>query len=103
MVKKNVLALANKINAGLTGGIIKVKPTDPEYRILEPVTTDEMAAVALYLEVRKPKSVEEVAKKCGKSPAEVEKIFRKMAIDGSIKFEPVDGKDMYFLECTQTV
>ncbi len=98
MVKKNVLALANKINAGLTGGIIKVKPTDPEYRILEPVTTDEMAAVALYLEVRKPKSVEEVAKKCGKSPAEVEKIFRKMAIDGSIKFEPVDGKDMYFLE-----
>ncbi len=98
MVKKNVLALANKINAGLTGGIVKVKPTDPEYRILEPVTTDEMAAVALHLEIRKPKSVEEVAAKCGKSPEEVEAIFEKMAIDGSIKFEPENGKNMYFLE-----
>ena len=38
MVKKKVLELANKIAAGITGGIVKVKPTDPEYRILEPVT-----------------------------------------------------------------
>ncbi len=98
MVKKNVLALANKINAGLTGGVIKVKPTDPEYRILEPVTTDEMAGVALHLEIRKSKSVEEVSKKCGKSPEEVEEILNKMAIDGSVKYENEDGKKMYFLE-----
>lgn len=98
MVKKNVLALANKINAGLTGGIVKVKPTDPEYRILEPVTTDEMAAIALHLEIRKPKSVKEIAAKCGKSPEEVESVLHKMAIDGSIKFETEHGEDMYFLE-----
>ncbi len=98
MVKKNVLALANKINAGLTGGVIKVKPTDPEYRILEPVTTDEMAGVALHLEIRKPKSVEEVSRKCGKSPEEVEEILNKMAIDGSVKYEDEDGQKMYFLE-----
>ena len=98
MVKKNVLALANKISAGLTGGIIRVKPTDPEYRILEPVTTDEMAAVALHLEIRKPKSVQEVAKKCGKSPEEVEEILNRMAIDGSAKYEVEHGEKVYFLE-----
>ena len=98
MVKKKVLELANKIAAGITGGIIKVKPTDPEYRILEPVTTDEMAEVALHLEIRKPKSVKEVAALCGKSSEEVEKLLYKMAVDGSIKLENEHGEDKYFLE-----
>ena len=98
MVKKKVLELANKIAAGITGGIVKVKPTDPEYKILEPVTTDEMAEVALHLEIRKPKSVEEVAALCGKPKDEVEKILYKMAVDGSIKLENENGVDKYFLE-----
>lgn len=98
MVKKKVLELANKIGAGITGGVVRVKYTDPEYKILEPVTTDEMAEVALRLEIRKPKSVEEVAALCGKPADEVEKILFKMAVDGSIKLEEVNGVDKYFLE-----
>jgi len=98
MVKKNVLELANKIAAAITGGIVKVKPTDPEYRILEPVVTDEMAEVALKLEIRKPKSVKEVAALCGKPEDEVEKMLFQMAIDGVIKVEEEHGVDMYFLE-----
>jgi NADPH-dependent glutamate synthase beta subunit-like oxidoreductase/NAD-dependent dihydropyrimidine dehydrogenase PreA subunit len=98
MVKQKVLDLANKIAAGITGGLVKVKPTDPEYKILEPVTTDEMAEVALHLEIRKPKSVEEVAALCGKPAAEVEKILFKMAVDGSVKMEHEHGADKYFLE-----
>jgi NADPH-dependent glutamate synthase beta subunit-like oxidoreductase/Fe-S-cluster-containing hydrogenase component 2 len=98
MVKQKVLQLANKIAAGITGGLVKVKPTDPEYRILEPVTTDEMAEVALHLEIRKPKSVEEVAALCGRPADEVEKILFKMAVDGSVKYESENGVDKYFLE-----
>lgn len=98
MVKKKVLELANKISAGLTGGVIKVKPTDPEYRILEPVTTDEMAEVALHLEIRKPKSLDEIAALSKKSVEEVDKLLSKMAIDGSVKVETINGKDHYFLE-----
>lgn len=98
MVKKKVLELANKISAGLTGGVIKVKPTDPEYRILEPVTTDEMAEVALHLEIRKPKSIDVIAKECKRPVEEVEKLLSQMAIDGSIKVEEINGKDHYFLE-----
>lgn len=98
MVKKKVLELANKIAAGITGGIVKVKPTDPEYKILEPVTTDEMAEIALHLEIRKPKSVEEVAALCGKPAYDVEKVLFKMAVDGSVKLENDHGVDKYFLE-----
>lgn len=98
MVKKKVLELANKIAAGITGGIIKVKSTDPEYRILEPVVTDEMAEIALKLEIRKPKTVEVVAAKCGKPAAEVEKVLYQLAMDGVIKLEEIDGVDKYSLE-----
>ena len=90
--------MANKIAAGITGGVIRVKETDPEYRILEPVTTDEMAEIALHLEIRKPKSIKEVAKLSGKSEKEVEEVLYKMAVDGSVKLERENGEDYYFLE-----
>jgi NADPH-dependent glutamate synthase beta subunit-like oxidoreductase len=98
MVKKKVLELANKIGAGLTGGVVKVKPTDPEYRMLATVTTDEMAEVALHLEIRKPKSLDAIAAECKRPVAEVEKLLKRMAVDGSIKVEDINGKDHYFLE-----
>jgi NADPH-dependent glutamate synthase beta subunit-like oxidoreductase len=98
MVKKKVLELANKIAAGITGGIVKVKPTDPEYRILEPVTSDEEAEVALHLEIRQYQTPEEVAKLCGRPVADVAKILYKMAVDGSVKVEEIDGVDKYCLE-----
>ena len=47
MVKEKVLDLANKISRTKKGSKNGVKPEDPEYRILEPVVTDEMADVAL--------------------------------------------------------
>ncbi|GAE01298.1 pyridine nucleotide-disulfide oxidoreductase [Clostridium botulinum B str. Osaka05] len=98
MVKKKVLELANKIAGGITGGLVKVKPMDPEYKILATVTTDEMAEVALHLEIRKPKSLEEVADLCKKPVDEVEKILYQMAVDGSVKVEKENGVDKYFLE-----
>ncbi len=57
-----------------------------------------MAEVALHLEIRKPKSLEEVADLCKKPVDEVEKILYKMAVDGSIKVEKENGVDKYFLE-----
>lgn len=98
MVKKKVLEMANKIAAGITGGLVKVKPEDPEYRIFEPLVTDEMAEVALCLEIRKPKTVEQVAAKCRKPVEEVEKMLYQMAIDGVIKLEIIDGVNQYCLE-----
>jgi NADPH-dependent glutamate synthase beta subunit-like oxidoreductase/NAD-dependent dihydropyrimidine dehydrogenase PreA subunit len=42
--------------------------------------------------------VEEIAALCKKPVHEVEEILRKMAIDGSIKMEHINGVDEYFLE-----
>jgi NADPH-dependent glutamate synthase beta chain and related oxidoreductases len=98
VVKQKVLDLANKINSGITGGIIKVKPTDPEYRILEPVVTNEMAEIALKLEIEKPKSVKEIAALCKRPVEEVNKILFQLAVDGVIKVEEEHGEDYYFLD-----
>ena len=44
----------------------KITTEDPEYWGLECIVTDEMAEVALKMKVRKPKTLEEIAKLTGK-------------------------------------
>lgn len=53
MVKEKVLDLANHISGKKRGSKNEIKPEDPEYMILEPVVTDEMAEVALCMKIRK--------------------------------------------------
>ena len=59
--KLKVLEFANKVSRKKMDSKSGIKPTDPEYMILEPVVSDEMAEVALCLEFRKPQSAEEIA------------------------------------------
>lgn len=46
MVKEKVLDYANKISNVKRGSKMGIKPEYPEYKILEPLLTDEMAEVA---------------------------------------------------------
>jgi NADPH-dependent glutamate synthase beta subunit-like oxidoreductase/NAD-dependent dihydropyrimidine dehydrogenase PreA subunit len=96
--KPKVLALANKIASGITGGLVKVGEADPEYRILATVTSDEEAEIALFLGIHEPRTAAEVAALCGRSVAEVSRILSKMAVDGSVKFELSGSDEKYFLE-----
>lgn len=98
MVKEKVLELANKISRTKRGSKNEITPDRPEYKILEPIITDEMAEVALCLELRKPKSVAEVATLCGKSEKETEEILWQMAVYGAVAIEKVDGIDKYYFE-----
>ncbi|MFS1516287.1 FAD-dependent oxidoreductase [Bacillus sp. SM2101] len=98
MTKEKVLDLANKISRTKRGSKHEVKPEDPEYRILEPVVTDEMAEIALSLELRQPKTKEEVAAILGKQVEEVEKILFQLADDGVISFFSEDDIDYFQLE-----
>lgn len=98
MVKEKVLDLANKISRVKRGSKSEIKPEDPEYRILEPVVTDEMAEVALCLELRQFTTKEEVAARCGKSVEETEKILYQLASDGVISFTNKEGVDTFSLE-----
>lgn len=98
MVNEKVLDLANKISRTKRGAKDEIKPEHPEYRILEPVVTEEMAEVALCLEFRNPLSAEEIAPRCGKTVEATEKILWKLAMTGATIVNERDGKNKYWLE-----
>lgn len=96
MVKEKVLDYANKISRTKRGSKSEIKPEDPEYRILEPVLTEEMAEAALCLELRKPKSAKEVSAECGKTEEETEKLLWDLAVAGACFVNKIDGVDKYW-------
>ncbi|HBL05984.1 MAG TPA: pyridine nucleotide-disulfide oxidoreductase, partial [Clostridium sp.] len=98
MVKVKVLELANHISKIKPGSKNEIKPKDPEYKILEPVVTEEMAEVGLCVEFRKPKSAEEVAALCGKSLEETKRILWELALAGVCFVGKEDGIDKYWFE-----
>ena len=64
--RKKILLLASKISLE-SGTYTGVTPSDPEYMILDPVVTDEMADVGMHIKVRKGRRIEVIAKKAGTS------------------------------------
>jgi NADPH-dependent glutamate synthase beta subunit-like oxidoreductase/NAD-dependent dihydropyrimidine dehydrogenase PreA subunit len=96
MVKEKVLDLANKISRTKRGSKSEIKPEYPEYQILEPVVTEEMAEAALCLELRKPKSAEEVATLCSKSVEQTAKLLWELAVAGVSFVNKIDGEDKYW-------
>lgn len=96
MVKERVLDYANKISRTKRGAKDEIKPEYPEYRILEPVVTDEMAEVGLCLELRNPLSALEIAPRCGKSVEETSKLLWELALSGAAFVNSIDGVDKYW-------
>lgn len=98
MGKPKVLDLANHIGRKKPGSKSAYNYKDPEYLILEPVVTDEMAEVGLCLEFRKPKSAKEVAPLCGMSLEDAEKHLWELAVAGACFVNEIDGEDKYWLD-----
>ena len=100
MGSDKVLQLANKIGNRKHGSKSSYTFEDPEYRILEPVVTDEMAEAGICLEFRKPKSAAEVAPQLGKSVEETEKLLWALADTGAcfVGDQEERGVDKYWLE-----
>ncbi|GGI89839.1 FAD-dependent oxidoreductase [Shewanella gelidii] len=98
MVKSKVLDFANKISRTKRGSRNGVTSDDPEYKILEPILSEEMAEVALCLELRKPKSAQQVALLCGKQEAETEKLLWEIAMVGAAFVNEIDGVDQYWID-----
>ena len=77
----------------------KVTVDDPEYWGLAEVLTDEMAEVCLSMKVRKPMTLEEIAKKSGKDKARVQELLDEMSVIGMIEYnwENADRHKQYVL------
>lgn len=98
MVKEKVLDYANKISRVKRGTKAEIKPEYPEYRILEPILTDEMAEVGLCLRLREPQTVEEISALCGKPVELTSKLLWEMADAGAVCVQKLDGVDKYWHE-----
>jgi len=83
MAKQKVLDFANKISRTKPGSKDEIKPEHPEYYVLEPIVTEEMAEAGICLELRKPMSAEEIAPLCGKSVEETSKLLWELAVAGA--------------------
>lgn len=98
MVKEKVLDLANHISNKKRGAKNEIKPTDPEYMILEPVVTEEMAEVALCMKIRKKTTAKDLAKLCGKSVEKTTKLLFDLAVAGVCFVNEIDGVDHFWYD-----
>ncbi len=95
---EKVLEFANKIARTKKGSKSEIKPEYPEYKILEPGVTEEMAEVGLSLRFRERLSVEEVAKECNKPVEKTAELLWALAEYGAAFMNNVDGVDKYWLD-----
>ncbi len=96
MAKEKVLALANKISNRKMTAKNAFTENDPEYKILEPVVTDDMADVAMHLAFREPRSAEDIGKRCGKSTEETSRLLWDLSMAGVSFVNKIDGVDQYW-------
>ncbi|MEG1165541.1 MAG: FAD-dependent oxidoreductase [Oscillospiraceae bacterium] len=77
--------------------MIKIDENAPEYYVLDCIVTDEMADVGLAMELRKPQTIEQIAKKCGKSVEEAYALAMELAKAGACVFHSENGVDLFEL------
>ncbi len=94
--RKKIVRLAKKIS-GATAMMFKIDETAPEYYVLDCVVTDEMAEVGLAMELRKPRTIERIAEKCGKPVEEARALAVQLAEVGGCVFSSENGVDLYEL------
>lgn len=98
MVKEKVLDLANHISRKKRGSKNGITAEDPEYKILEPVVSEEMAEVVLCMNIRKKSTAVELAPLCGKSVEETEKLLWDLAVAGVCFVNKINGVDTYWYD-----
>lgn len=76
--------ITNRIPVKL--GFQKLTKYDPEYWGLSLLLTDEMAEVALKMEVRKPKTLPELVKLTGMEEAHLQELLDEMSFSGIIEY-----------------
>ena len=84
--REKILKLGRKITDRIPAKIKGLTTQDPEYWGLAGVVTDEMADVALQMDVRKPKTLPEMVKITGMEPEKLEKLLEEMSYVGLLEY-----------------
>ena len=88
MARELILKLGKKITdrVDVKLGMTKLDEDSPEYYGLASVVTDEMAELALAMDVRVPTTPAEMSKKTGKDPVYIEQLFDQMSMIGLLEY-----------------
>jgi DNA-binding Lrp family transcriptional regulator len=93
--RKNILKLATKISLeSLT--YTGITYNDCEYRILEPVVTDDMCEICMHLKMNTPRSLSEIAKRAKASEAFTREQIEKLLAAGIVRTRRIDGEIRYY-------
>ena len=92
-MRKNLAKLVQHIN------MLNLHCTEnsPEYKMLDNLLTDEMIDIGLSMKIRTPYSVEDIAKKTGRSKESVRKLIEEMALLGLLEYTKVNGEQKAML------
>ncbi len=93
-----VLALANHIGRKKPGSKGAYDYDAPEYLILEPVVTDEMAEVCMTMAIREKVTAETVSQRIDKPAAECHRLLLQLADAGVCFVNVIDGKDTFWYD-----
>ena len=93
--REKILQLGKKITDRVPAKLHGVAGDDPEYWGLAGIVTDEMADVALKMDVRKPQTLEQMVKRTGMEKGKLEKLLEEMSRIGLLEYhwENLDGKN----------
>ena len=84
--REKILKLGRKITDRIPAKLKGVTGDDPEHWGLAGLVTDEMADVALKMEVRKPMTLPQLVKATGKSAEELEPLLYQMSYIGLLEY-----------------
>ena len=83
-------------------GLVKITENDPEYTLLDrSLESDEQAEIMLKMGLRKPKTLQEIAKITGKDEKHVEELLEKAAKTGAVEYnwENPRREKQYYVQC----
>ena len=84
--REKIVKLARKITDRIPAKIKGITVDDPEYWGLAALVTDEMADVALKMNIRDPKTLPELVKLTGKPAEELEPLLAEMSRIGLVEY-----------------
>ena len=93
--RPNILKLASKISLeSLT--YTGITYNDPEYKILEPIISDEMCDVMMHMRLETPRTVEELSRRCKKDLYETQHIMDQLVDCGVVRVVDKHGENGYY-------
>lgn len=93
-----ILALANHIGRKKPGAKDAYDYDAPEYLILEPVVTDDMAEVCMTMAIREKVTADAVSERTGKPEEECHRLLLELADAGVCFVNTINGKDTFWYD-----